>query len=113
MAAHVTPATAVRCDVTVVVLSLPQVAKKPVKKVAKKPIKKVVKKAGFKGPAAAQPGSNPVELAGKFLSTENWGVQALQLLGDGTVPVPVLAGVGVWVLILLRFVIFYGSFGVE
>merc|ERR1719440_767257 len=46
-----------------------KVAKKPVKKV-----KKVAKKAGFKGPAAAAPGSDPKELVGKFFSAENWGV---------------------------------------
>merc|ERR1719231_1250526 len=61
-----------------------KVAKKPVKKV-KKVAKKVAKKAGFKGPAAAQP--SPVQsllsAPGQFFSAENWGVQAVTLLGDG------------------------------
>merc|ERR1719440_204593 len=91
-----------------------KVVKKPVKKVAKKVAKKVVKKAGFKGPAAAQPGSSPVALVGDFFSTKNWGVQAVTLLGNGEeVPVAGLAFVGVWVLLVLRFTIFYGLFATE
>ena len=81
------------------------------KKVAKKVAKKAVKKT-FKGPAAAQPGSNPVGEVGKFFSTENWGVQAVTLLGDGeSVPFAALAGVGLWGLFVLRFVLLYSFFG--
>jgi len=93
-----------------------KVVKKVAKKVVKKPAKKVVKKPGFKGPAAAQP--SPVEslltAPGKFFSSENWGVQAVTLLGDGeSVPTGTLAFVGVWILFVLRFTIFYGFFGTE
>merc|ERR1719231_536455 len=56
-------------------------AKKPLKKkVVKKVAKKVAKKPGFKGPSAAQPGSNPLDLAGQFFSEENWAYQAVTLL---------------------------------
>ena len=81
----------------------------PVKKVAKR-----AKGAGFNGPAAAQPGSNPVELVGSFFSSENWGVQAVSLLNPGEgVPAGPLLGVGLWILLVLRFTIFYGFFGSE
>merc|ERR1719454_2412131 len=90
--------------------------KKGVKKPAKKVVKKVVKKPGFKGPAAAQP--SPLDSLKtapfKFFSGENWGVQAVKLLGeDDTVPVGALGFVGLWVLLILRFTIFYGFFGTE
>ena len=81
------------------------------KKVAKKVAKKAVKKVGFKGPAAAQPGSSPVGEVSKFFSSENWGVQAVTLLGDGeNVPFAAIAGVGLWGLFALRFLIFYSAF---
>ena len=74
--------------------------------------KKVAKKVSFKGPAAAQPGSSPTALVQDFFSSQNWAVQAVTLLGeDSTVPVSGLAFVGVWVLLVLRFTIFYGFFG--
>lgn len=34
------------------------------------------------GPQAAQPGSNPAELAKSFFSEENWVYQTVTLLGD-------------------------------
>ena len=78
-------------------------AKKP--KVAKKP-----KKAA--GPGAAEPGSNPIALVGDFFSEKNWGVQAVTLLSpDDSVPSAALLGVGLWILFVLRFTIFYGFFG--
>ena len=61
----------------------------------------------FKGPAAAAPGSDVKALAGSFFSSDNWGVQAVTLLGDGeNLPVGPLLIVGGWILFVLRFVIF-------
>ena len=61
----------------------------------------------FKGPAAAVPGSDVKALAGSFFSSDNWGVQAVTLLGDGeNLPVGPLLIVGGWLLFVLRFVIF-------
>ena len=74
----------------------------------------MAKKVGFKGPSAAQPGSNPGDLATSFFSGENWAVQAVTLLGDGEkVPVAALGFVSVWILFVLRFTIFYGAFGTD
>lgn len=57
---------------------------KPAKKVAVRgrvvPTRAV--KAGFKGPAAAQPGSDPKVLAKQFFSEENWAFQAVSMLRD-------------------------------
>lgn len=89
------------------------VKKKVVKKVVKKPVKKVAKKALPKGTLAAQQtGSDPKELVSSFFSADNWGVVAVKQLGEnGGVGLGALAGVGIWGLLVLRFVIFYGFFG--
>ena len=78
----------------------------------------VVRKAnapGFTGPAAAQPGTSPGTIISGFFSEQNWGVQAVSLLnpsGDGVPTTPLLV-IGLWILIVLRFTIFYGFFGTE
>ena len=77
--------------------------KKPVKKVAKKVVKKVAKKVAKKAPAAKRgAGSNEVtKLAG-------FSGDVLQSFGI----TPGAAGaLAVWILIVLRFTIFYGFFG--
>jgi len=82
-------------------------AKKVVKKVVKKPVKK-----SFKGPSAAQPGTGVGDLVSGFFSEKNWGVQAVTILNPGEgVPTTTLALGALWVLFVLRFVIFYGFFG--
>ena len=60
----------------------------------------------------ALPGTAPGDLVSGFFSEQNWGFQAVTLLGsDSTVPVAGLGFVAVWVLLILRFTIFYGFFG--
>ena len=89
-------------------------AKEPAKK-TKFGAKKVAK--GLKGPAAAEPGTPVGDLIDGFFSEKNWGVQAVTILNSGSggtgagVPTVAIAGVAVWILFLLRFVIFYGFFG--
>ena len=70
-----------------------EVVKKVVKKVAKKPAKKTLRRESAR--AGVERGA--------------------AMLGDTfIVPTgPVAIGVGVWILVLLRFVIFYGFFGGE
>jgi len=82
-----------------------KVVKKPVKKVVKKPVKKVVKKSIKKGGAgvarresARKGAERGVALFGSTFIAEGIG-------GGGAI------AIGVWILIVLRFTIFYGFFG--
>ena len=98
-----------------------KVVKKPIKKVVKKPIKKVVKKP-FKKPVKkiakkvvrGGRGTKPTfsEEAGKIGSLAG---SAITGYGGGNGAAlfssPVIIGVTAWILILLRFVLFYGAFG--
>ena len=104
-----------------------KVAKKPVKKVAKKPVKKVAKKAvakkavakkpvkrgGGRASANAAPGRAQIYL-GEAKKLGSFGAKAALDYGGGNGQVLVsptfLAAAAAWAFILLRFVLFYGSF---
>jgi len=93
-----------------------KVVRKPVKKaVAKKPVRKVVRKPIKRGSSTyinrggSYTGSARADLnaAGALLSDvqQNFGGQGL--------PAPAIAGVAVWVYLILRYLIFYGLFAAE
>ena len=93
-----------------VALTFPQpikkkVVKKPVKKVVKKPVKKIVRKPIKKSGARK---SNTVEsIFGAVIPT-------VQGFGTTNVLSPnVVVGVTLWLLVLARYVLFYGFFGGE
>ena len=91
--------------------------KKIVKKAAKRPVKKAVKKPVKRGNSfiardsrkgqVVDPALDPAQLrkAGKL------GGEVLSGFGGQGIPLAGVAGVGVWVLLILRFTIFYGFFG--
>merc|ERR1719453_683542 len=86
---------------TTVVKAVKKPVKKPVKEVVKKVVKKVAKK--------------PAKKTLRRESARAGVERGAAMLGDTfIVPTgPVAIGVGVWILVLLRFVIFYGFFGGE
>ena len=94
------------------VATLPAAEAYPVRYFAQ-PVKKVVKKAVPKKAAARlAPGATPNQTGGTltqdFFSERNWGVQAVKELGVSPAG---LGGVAIWILLVLRFTIFYGAFG--
>ena len=107
-----------------------KVVKKVVKKPAPKPAKRIVKKpagrAAFRGKQGAVgrgagrgAGASGNQLAGKYVNTVKeigiFGFGAVKDFGGGNGAAifssPVLIGGGLWVLVLLRYVLFYGLFG--
>merc|ERR1740138_698552 len=122
------PATTARLAPPVTMMA----AKKPVKKIVKKPVKKVVKKP-VKKPLKRKVAKKPVKRGGSrnFLKSDarkgqlvdpgldpaQWG-KALGLgkqvagnFGGQGIPLVGVAGAGIWVLLILRYTIFYGFFG--
>lgn len=100
-----------------------KVVKKVVKKAVKKPVKKVVRKApvrGKKGAPVRGAGRNAGNVRGKgksIVEIAKFGGGAVSGYGGGNGEAlfepSTIAFVGLWVLILLRFVLFYGFFGGE
>merc|ERR1711924_371076 len=102
-----------------------KVVKKPVKKVVKKPINKPIKKPvkrGAKGVVARGRDRSRVDgrnVAGEYATSiikiAQFGGDAVKGYGGGNgealLSPTVLIGGGLWVLVLLRFVLFYGFFG--
>ena len=96
-----------------------QAVKKPIKKVAKKPVKKVVKKVVKKAPvrrgsagvnnAARGGGKGEVNKVLSFAGDAFGGYGG----GNGAAAAGnplIVGGVVAWVLVLLRYVLFYGAF---
>merc|ERR1719353_2086815 len=102
-------------------------ARAPVKKAAKRAVKKAVKKPLKGGRAVAAKSAGGFSLFGKKAEVEKRGLggeisflgnfagDAVKGYGGGNgealFSLPVVAGAGLWILVLLRFVLFYGFFG--
>merc|ERR1719271_357419 len=94
-----------------------KVVKKPVKKVVKKPVKKVARKPVKRGARGAMDRKGkPIDPAfdpGQVGKALNLGGQVVNNFGGQGIPTAGVIGVGVWILLILRYTIFYGFFGTE
>ena len=90
-----------------------KVVKKPVKKVVRKPVKKVVRGRNAKNIRNKGTPIDPAFSPEQIKKALGIAGQVQQNFGGQGIPLAGVAGVGVWILLILRYTIFYGFFGAD